>query len=153
MPKGENLTEKQKRFADCMVKYDNATKAYHEAGYSAKSDKVAGVEGHKLLKKPKIKEYINKRLEEMANERVADAQEVLQFYTSIMRGEVDEEVLRGVGEGEQTIDRMEVNGANRLKAADALAKRYGLFKDNINLEGDMSLNIEIDYGDDDGNES
>jgi len=149
MPKGENLTEKQKRFADCMIKYDNATKAYHEAGYSAKSDKVAGVEGHKLLKKPKIKEYINKRLEEMANERVADAQEVLQFYTSIMRGEVDEEVLRGVGEGEQTIDRMEVNGANRLKAADALAKRYGLFKDQQDLNMQLAVNIVDDVPEDD----
>ncbi len=149
MPKGENLTEKQKRFADCMVKYDNATKAYHEAGYSAKSDKVAGVEGHKLLKKPKIKEYINKRLEEMANERVADAQEVLQFYSSIMRGEVDEEVLRGVGEGEQTIDRMEVNGANRLKAADALAKRYGLFKDQQDMHMQLAVNIVDDVPEDD----
>ncbi len=121
MPKGENLTEKQKRFADFMIEYDNATRAYKEAGYSVKSDRAAGVEGHKLLKNPKIEDYINERLEQMANERVADAQEVLQFYSSIMRGEVDEEVLRGVGEGEQTIDRMEVNGANRLKAADALA--------------------------------
>jgi len=85
----------------------------------------------------------------MANERVADAQEVLQFYSSIMRGEVDEEVLRGVGEGEQTIDRMEVNGANRLKAADALAKRYGLFKDQQDMHMQLAVNIVDDVPEDD----
>lgn len=55
------LTEKQKRFADEYLIDLNATAAYKRAGYSVKSDGAAAVEGHKLLRNPKIAEYIAER--------------------------------------------------------------------------------------------
>lgn len=134
------LTEKQLRFIDLYIKYGNASRAAKEAGYSPKNvNRVA----NELLKKPRVKEAIDNRLEELQSERVADAQEVLEFYTSVLRGEESEQILRGVGEGEQTIDRMELGGGDRLKAADALAKRYGLFKD-----GEVTNNIGVTFIDD-----
>ncbi|HEV9865599.1 TPA: terminase small subunit, partial [Streptococcus pneumoniae] len=51
------LRIKQKRFADEYIISGNATEAYKKAGYRVSSDRVAGVEGHKLLKNPKIKSY------------------------------------------------------------------------------------------------
>lgn len=36
---------------------------------------------------------------------------------------------------------------DRLKAAELIGKRYGLFTDKIETDVDMDLNITIDYGD------
>ena len=59
------LTPKQELFCQEYMIDSNATQAYKRAGYSANSDEVAGVEGHKLLKNPKI----HARIEELRTER------------------------------------------------------------------------------------
>ena len=64
------LRIKQKRFADEYIISGNATEAYKKAGYSVSSDRVAGVEGHKLLKNPKIKSYIDERLKQLDSEKL-----------------------------------------------------------------------------------
>ena len=92
------LTIKQKRFADEYIISGNATEAYKKAGYRASSDRVAGVEGHKLLKNPKIKSYIDERLKQLDSEKIADQQEVLSYLTSVMRGETQEQTLISIGE-------------------------------------------------------
>src|SRR5690625_6037172 len=54
-------------------------------------------------------------------------------YTTLfrsIRGEQSEEVLRGVGEGAQTIDDMDVSAKDRLKAAELLGKRYGMWTED-----------------------
>jgi phage terminase small subunit len=56
------LTAKQKRFVDEYLKDLNATRAYKAAGYSVKSDNAAAVEGHKLLRNPKIDNYLSERM-------------------------------------------------------------------------------------------
>ncbi|HGQ3108095.1 TPA: terminase small subunit, partial [Streptococcus pneumoniae] len=66
------LRIKQKRFADEYIISGNATEAYKKAGYRVSSDRVAGVEGHKLLKNPKIKSYIDERLKQLDSEKIAD---------------------------------------------------------------------------------
>jgi len=38
---------------------------------------------------------------------------------------------------------------DRLKAAELLGKRFGLYTDKVELDADMDLNITIDYGDGD----
>lgn len=51
-----------------------------------------------------------------------------------MRGEQREQVLRGVGMGEQTITNMDVGAKDRIKAAELLGKRYRLFTDKVEAE-------------------
>ena len=36
---------------------------------------------------------------------------------------------------------------DRLKAAELLGKRYGLYTDKVEADVDMELNITVDYGD------
>lgn len=124
------LTEKQKRFADEYIISGNATQAAIKAGYSKKTANRIATEN---LSKLVIKNYIDERLEELKSERTADAQEVLEYLTSVMRGKETEEVLIGVGEGMQSTIQKEVGAKDRLKAAELLGKRFALFTDKTEV--------------------
>lgn len=124
------LTEKQKRFADEYIISGNATQAAIKAGYSKKTANRIGAEN---LSKPVIKQYVEERLEELKSERTADAQEVLEYLTSVMRGNETEEVLIGIGEGVQSTVQKEVGAKDRLKAAELLGKRFALFTDKTEV--------------------
>ncbi|HFI0106433.1 TPA: terminase small subunit [Streptococcus suis] len=130
----KDLTIKQRNFADEYIISGNATEAYKKAGYRVSSDRVASVEGHKLLRNPKIKCYIDERLEELKSEKVADQQEVLEYLTSVMRGQTQEQTLCSIGElGQQVID-IDVGAKDRIKAAELLGKRHRLWTDKVEAE-------------------
>lgn len=147
MAKEKKLTLKQQRFADEYIISGNATQSAIEAGYSKN---YANTNASKLLQNTTIKRYIDEQLEILKNERVADQQEVLEYLTSIVRGEQTEQTLRGVGEGAQEIDNIDVSAKDRIKAAELLGKRYGIWTDKTELTGeiDTEISIKIDYGDD-----
>ena len=95
---------------------------------------------------------IDRKLAEIESEKTADAKEVMEYLTAVMRGEHTEQVLRLVGEGVQEVDSISVAEKDRLKAAELIGKRYGLFKENVDLNGvDTTLNIKIDYGEGESN--
>ncbi|HGE7670885.1 TPA: terminase small subunit, partial [Streptococcus pyogenes] len=94
------LTLKQKRFADEYIISANATAAAIKAGYSKKTARSIGQEN---LTKPDIKAYIDERLEKLESEKIATQEEVLQYLTSIMRGDQQEKTLISVGEFGQKI--------------------------------------------------
>ena len=83
---------------------------------------------------------------------IATQDEVLQYLTSVLRGEsqTTDTVLVGIGDGCQEVQEVEKKPSekDRLKAAELLGKRYGLYTDKISADVDMSLDISIDYGDD-----
>ena len=142
----EKLSIKQKRFADEYIISGNATQSAIIAGYSKK---YAATNTDKLLKNTNIKNYIDERLKELEDKAIAKQEEVLQYLTSVMRGEHEEEVLYGIGEGVQSTRHIEVGAKDRLKAAELLGKRYRLFTDKVELDADvdMELNVKVDYGD------
>lgn len=147
------MTEKQKLFADEYLIDLNATRAYRAAYPSVKKDGVAAAAAVRLLKNVKIKKYIDDRLEEIHNEKTADAREVLEYLTSVLRGKSTSEeiVIEGLGEGCSAARTMEKGPSekDRLKAAELLGKRFGLYTDKVEMDADMDLNITIDYGEDD----
>ena len=129
------MTEKQKRFCDFYIETGNAKEAAIRAGYSEKTAKQIGQEN---LTKPDLRAYIDERLAELKNERTADAQEVLEYLTAVMRGEYKEATLIGVGEGAQAVVDIDVGAKDRLKAAELLGKRHALFTDKVDLQtGDI----------------
>lgn len=119
------LTEKQRRFVDYYVETGNKTEAAKKAGYS---EKTAASIGDENLRKPAIKAAIDARLRELEDKRIAKADEVMQFLTSTLRGEVKEErvVVEGTGEGrsDARIITVQVSARDRLEAAKSLLKRY-----------------------------
>ena len=124
------MTDKQKRFCDEYLIDCNATQAAIRAGYSPKTAYSIGEEN---LKKPELKTYIDERLKQLRSEKIADAQEVLEYLTSVMRGEHTEQVLRLDGDGVQVVDSIQTPTHDKLKAAELIGKRYGLFKDAVDL--------------------
>lgn len=137
------MTDKQKRFCDEYLIDCNATQAAIRAGYSPKTAYSIGEEN---LKKPELKTYIDKRLEQLHSEKTADAQEVLEYLTSVMRGEHTEQVLRLDGDGVQVVDSVQTPTRDKLKAAELIGKRYGMFKDAVDLGG--AVPVVISGGDD-----
>lgn len=103
------LTPKQQAFADYYIECGNATEAAKRAGYSENN---VGENAAKTLKSPNVSAYIAERMEEQAKKRVADANEVIEFYTAVMRGEVKDQF------------GLDASLSDRLKAGDSLMKRY-----------------------------
>lgn len=136
------MNAKQKRFCDEYLIDCNATQAAIRAGYSPKTAYSIGVEN---LKKPELKTYIDEQLERIHNEKTADAQEVLEYLTAVMRGQHREQTLQLVGDGVQTITDIDVSAKERLKAAELIGKRYGMFKYNLDVGG--SIPVVISGGD------
>lgn len=144
------LTDKQKIFCDEYIISLNATQAAIKAGYAEKTAYAIGAEN---LKKPKIQSYISERMKQKESSLIATQDEVLQYLTSVLRGEsqTTDIVLVGIGDGWQEVQEVEKKPSekDRLKAAELLGKRYGLYTDKVSADVDMSLDISIDYGDGD----
>lgn len=143
------MTAKQKRFCDEYLIDLNATQAAIRSGYSKKTAYSIGVEN---LKKPDLKKYIEERMAEKESQLIADQNEVLKYLTAVMRGESQSEVVvvEGVGDGMSEARAMQKapDEKERLKAAELLGKRYGLYTEKVEQQVDMDLNIVVDYGDD-----
>ena len=131
----------------------NATRAYKTVYQNVKSDEVARKAGSRLLTNVDVKNYIAEQMEKIHNEKTADAQEVIEYLTSVLRGEstAQEIVVEGTGDGCSEARTMEKapSEKEKLKAAELLGKRYALFTDKVETDVDMDLNITIDYGKDD----
>ena len=135
------LTPRQQKFCDEYLISGNATEAAIKAGYSRKTAKQTGSEN---LAKPDLRAYIDEQLAKIHSAKIADAEEVMKYLTSVMRGEHTEQVLKLVGEGIQTVTDIDVSAKERLKAAELIGKRYGLFTDKVGLEGAVPVIITGD---------
>lgn len=114
------LTAKQRLFADEYIKIGNATQAAIKAGYAEKSARFVGAEN---LTKPNIKAYVDAKMAEIESHKIADAKEVLEYYTRVLRAEEIEEVPDTVKGG--LIERKPTI-KERISAAKELMKRYPL---------------------------
>lgn len=135
------MTERQKRFCNEYLIDLNVTQAAIRAGYTSKyADKRA----YELLDKPEIKEYLDQQLKKIEDEKIADAKEVMQYLTSVMRNEVTEEVVvvEGYGDGcsEAKKVKKDISAKDRNKAAELLGKRYRLFVDKVEQNVDATVN-------------
>ena len=141
------MTAKQKRFCDEYLIDLNATQAAIRAGYSERTAQAIGAEN---LTKPLLKEYIAERMAEKESELIADQDEVLRYLTSVLRGKSRSSGVVVENIGDYCSEAREIEKApdekERLKAAELLGKRYGLYTDRIEQDVDMELNIVVDYG-------
>jgi phage terminase small subunit len=125
------LTEKQRKFCDEYLIDCNATQAAIRAGYS---QKTANEQGSKLLNNKSVSAYIDEQLEQIHSEKTADAQEVLEYLTAVMRGQHTEQTLQLVRNGCQEVVDIQVAAKDRIRAAELIGKRYGMFKDNVSVD-------------------
>lgn len=114
------LTHKQRLFADEYIKSGNAMQSAIKAGYSEKYAKSSSA---KMLENVGIKSYIDTKMAEIESHKIADAKEVLQYLTRVLRGEETEEIPDSVDGG--TIKRPPLI-KDRTAAAREIMKRYPL---------------------------
>lgn len=125
------MNERQQRFCEEYIVDHNATQAAIRAGYSVKTAKQIGSEN---LTKPDIAEKI-RELEEAIPKKdtIATAEEVLEHFTKVMRGELFDQVVKRDEEGNlQKVDVV-AKLSDRNKAAEALAKHYALLVDKVEV--------------------
>ena len=116
------LTLKQQKFADEYNISGNATESYKKVYSNVKEDSTASAGASRMLRNVKVKSYINERLKEIESEKTASIKEVMEYLTSVMRGEQREQTLIGAGQGFQETTYIDVSAKDRLKAADLLNK-------------------------------
>jgi phage terminase small subunit len=115
------MKEQHKIFADTYIKTLNASESYRIAYPKCKSNGTARANGSKLLAKADIKSYIKERMESKDAERVADQDEILEFLTNVMRGNVKDQM------------GLETPVKERNRAAELLGKRHGLFVEKLDI--------------------
>lgn len=144
------MTEKQQKFADEYIIDCNATRAYKAAYPNVKKDNVAAAAGARLLRLVKVAAYIEEKLAEISSQKTANAQEVMEYLTSVMRGESESSVVvvEGYGEGcsEAKIIEKPPDEKERLKAAELLGRHYAIFTDKVKAEG--AIPVVISGGED-----
>ena len=135
------MTEKQKIFADEYMIDLNATRAYKVAYPTVKKDEVARANASRLLTNANVKKYISGQMEKIHDKRIADAQEVMEYLTAVLRGEStgQEIVVEGVGDGMSEARTMEKKPSEKekLKAAELLGRRYSLFTEKVEVSGSL----------------
>lgn len=118
------LTRKQELFATEYVRLKgNGTQAAIAAGYSEKTASVIAIEN---LRKPNIKKRIAELIKAADAEKIADAQEVLQLLTEIVRGEMSEEVVALNPQGEESRTNRKPTIKDRSKALEILSRCLGM---------------------------
>lgn len=114
MPKGNKkgdeykLSIREQKFVAYYLDHGDPTKAVTDAKFNTTSPAAYA---RKLLAKPKIQKEIARQWDLFMNERIASSQEIMGFYTMTMRGQIKDQF------------GLEATLADRIKAADALAKR------------------------------
>lgn len=126
MADASTLTEKERIFADEYIKTTNATQSAIKAGYS---EKTASVTGSKMLRKPKVRQYIDAVMNERSKNTIATADEVLEYLTKVMNGE------------EKDAFGLDASIADRTKAAELLGKRHMLFTEKVKLDAEIEIDI------------
>jgi len=161
------LTPKQQRFADEWLIDMNGTQAAIRAGYSPRS---ANEQAARLLAKPSIRAYIDERLAEQSRrtgvtqERIirelariafCDPTEIIDTNTGEIRPETspdDRSAIAAVkvrkiptpdGYG---IER-EIRVADKIKALELLGKRFGMFRDKVEMTGEGGGPITVVFSD------
>ena len=132
------LTEKQKAFCDYYIETLNATESYKRAYPNVTKQRTAESAGNRLLSNVEVKNYIDNKLKEMQSNRIAKAEEVLEYLTKVIRNEEKEEVVVTVNVGDFQTEikkvKKELSAKDKIKAAELLGKRYRLFTDKVEAD-------------------
>lgn len=114
------LTEKERKFCEQYIIHGVAYKAVKEAGYNFKSAPYFNSQGTMLLKKPNIIHYLNQLREEQRKKHIATADEVMQYFTQVMNGEIKDQFqldasIRDRNDAAKEIAKRTIDIDNRLK--------------------------------------
>lgn len=116
------MNDRQRHFAEEYAHNPNATAAAIAAGYSVRT---ARSQGQRLLTKVDIQDFLQQLQEESRAERIASADEVRQYWTTVLRDD-------------------EQKTEHRIKAGELLMKSGGEMIQRVAVEADVDLDAEGD---------
>jgi len=155
------VTKKQKRFVEEYLIDLNATQAAIRAGYSPNA---AGSIGDENLKKPEIKNAIDRAIADRSRRTGINQDRVIQeiakmaFLNPVDVIDMDAATVRGEANRDDTaciasvkvkvnptddgnITEREVKTYDKLKALELLGKHLGMFNDKLRVEGAVPIVI------------
>lgn len=132
------LTPNDWRFVHTYINSELAT--HREIGKATANEKIQKTKigysnyTQRMLRKPNVKKEIERLMAEMTKKTIADSNEVMEYFSSVMRGEVKDQF------------GLDAPLSERTNAAKELAKRtvdVDLRKQGV---ADNQLKIQIDWG-------
>lgn len=137
----KNLTKKQQLFVQEYLKDLNATDAYKRAGYAVKDDNVAAVCANKLLRNAKVKEQIDKAMEERAKRNQLSADWVLRKLKENTERCMQLEPVINKDGSFDGVYKWEPAAANR--SLELIGKHIGMFVDRVEHSGSIDTKSKL----------
>ncbi|UHR03277.1 terminase small subunit [Peptoniphilus sp. GNH] len=131
------LTIKRKQVADDYIITGNKTESYLKFYTNIKNRETAAAAASRLFNTQEMKDYIEERMKDLDEELIADQREVLRYLTSVLRGKETQQTLIGVGKGAQKITNIDLSASDKIKAAELIGKRFGMWTDKIDMDIDV----------------
>lgn len=149
------LNDRQKLFVTEYIKLGSAYQAALNAGYkeSSANDSSKWInpeilnnpsENERKKFKPDVYAELQKQMAEIRSHVIAEAEEVLKYLSSVLRGESRSSVLARNEIGADRVIEKPPDEKERLRAAELLGKRYSLFKENMNIKNAVTVTIVDD---------
>ena len=129
-PNTRPLNEKEKIFCREYIKDGNGMRSATKAGYAAKTSAVTA---SKLLNKPNIRSEIDRLNQLKEKKAIMDANEVMELYSAIARGEVKDQF------------GLDASLNDRIKAMNEIAKRTVDIENRIKGVPDNQVVIKLDW--------
>lgn len=127
---GHRLTQKEVLFINKYVETGNGTQSVIAAGYKTKNPPQYSTD---LLRKQYIAEEIKWKTDQISKSSIATAQEVMEYFTKVMNGEIKDQF------------NLEAPLSERTKAAQELAKRTVDIENRLAGKEDAKVVISIDW--------
>lgn len=127
------LTLLEQKFVTNYIKTGMIVQALKECGTKLNSEDEYRELAYYLFKRPNIKAEIDRVMEEAKKESVATAQEVMEYFSGVMRGELKDQF------------GLDAPLSERTKAAQELAKRTIDLENRRAGAADQTVQIKLDW--------
>ena len=152
------LTPKQKIFCDEYLIDLNATRAYKKAYPNVKNDETANAAASRMLRNVKVKEYIDKRIKDREKRTEITQDMVLKELAAIAfsngadfakvtddnmvrivpTDELPEDKKKAISAIKETKFGINIETCDKVKALELIGKHLGMFKDKVELSGNIN---------------
>lgn len=130
IPENRPLTPKQELFCYYYLETGNGQQSAIRAGYA---EKTARITASRLLTYDNVKKKIRESMEETKKNSIATAQEVMEYFTKVMNGEIKDQF------------NLDAPLSERTRAAQELAKRTVDIENRANGKADAVVQIKLDW--------
>lgn len=128
------LTPIEQKFVDNYIQCSNLSEAVQRLDeYKDKSRNCCSQLGQTFIKRPNVRAAIDRVLKRMEKDTIANAEEVMSYFTSVMRGEVKDQF------------GLEAPLSERTRAAQELAKRTIDIQNRKEGTADQLVAIKLDW--------